>query len=191
MTGAVLIDFRKAFDSMNHSLLLKTLYALAIVDQEYEWFTDYLKGRPQFVGFQGAFSDAESICVGVPQGSILGPLLFLLHVNDLPTVARKFSMLMYADDTVLFYFGKVAATIEKSLNEDLDLIGSWLYKNSLFLNAVKTEAMLLGTHARLSDADFGITFKGQPIKRVFEFKYLGVIFDEHISWNSHVKYVLS
>ena len=100
-------------------------------------------------------------------------------------------MLMYADDTVLFYFGKVAATIEKSLNEDLDLIGSWLYKNSLFLNAVKTEAMLLGTHARLSDADFGITFKGQPIKRVFEFKYLGVIFDEHISWNSHVKYVLS
>ena len=191
MTGAVLIDFRKAFDSVNHSLLLKTLYALAIVDQEYEWFTDYLKGRSQVVGFQGAFSDAESICVGVPQGSILGPLLFLLHVNDLPTVARKFSMLMYADDTVLFYFGKVAATIEKSLNEDLDLIGSWLYKNSLFLNAVKTEAMLLGTHARLSDADFGITFKGQPIKRVFEFKYLGVIFDEHISWNSHVKYVLS
>ena len=140
---------------------------LAIVDQEYEWFTDYLKGRPQVVGSQGAFSDAESICVGVPQGSILGPLLVLLHVNDLPTAARKCSMLMYADDTVLFYFGKVAATIEKSLNEDLDLIGSWLYNNSLFLNAVKTEAMLFGTHARLSDADFGITFKGQPIKRVF------------------------
>ena len=191
MTGAVFIDFRKAFDSVNHSLLLKTLYVLAIVDQEYEWFTDYLKGRPQVVGFQGAFSDAESICVGVPQGSILGPLLFLPHVNDLPTVARKCSMLMYADDTVLFYFGNVAATIEKSLKEDLDLIGSWLYNNSLFLNAVKTEAMLFGTHARLSDADFGITFKGQPIKRVLEFKYLGVIFDEHISWNSHMKYVLS
>ena len=135
MTGAVFIDFRKAFDSVNHSLLLKTLYALGIVDQEYEWFTDYLKGRTQVVGFQGAFSDAESICVGVPQGSILGALLFLLHVNNLPTVARKCSMLMYADDTVLFYFGKVAATIEKSLNEDL--IGSWLYNNSLFLNAVR------------------------------------------------------
>ena len=182
MTGDVLIDFRKAFDSVNHSLLLKRLYALGIVDQEFEWFTDYLKGRTQVFGFQllGAFSDAKSICVGVLQGSILGPLLFVIHVNDLFAVARKCSTLMYADETVLFYFEKVAATIEKSLNEDLDLIGSWLYNNSLFLHAVKTEAMMFGTHARLSDADFGITFKGRPIKRVFELKYLGVVFDEHI-----------
>ena len=182
MTGDVLIDFRKAFDSVNHSLLLKRLYALGIVDQEFEWFTDYLKGRTQVFGFQlqGAFSDAKSICVRVLQGSILGPLLFVIHVNDLSAVARKCSTLMYADDTVLFYFEKVAATIEKSLNEDLDLIGSWLHHNSLFLNAVKTEAMMFGTHARLSDADFGITFKGRPIKRVFELKYLGVVFDEHI-----------
>ena len=88
-------------------------------------------------------------------------------------------MPMYADDTVFFYSGKVAATIEKSLNEDLVLIGSWLYNNSLFLNAVTTEAMLFGTHARLSDADFGITFRGQPINRVIELKSLGVIFEEH------------
>ena len=69
-------------------------------------------------------------------------------------------------------------------------IGSWLYDNSLFFSAFKTEAMLFGTHARLSDPDFGITFKGRPIKRVFEFKYLGVVFDEHFSWNSF-EYVLS
>ena len=124
MTGAVFIDLRKAFDSVNYSLLLKKLYALGIVDQEYEWFSDFLKGRTQVVGFQGTFSDAESTCIGVPQGSILGPLLFVLHVNDLPTVARKCSMLMYADDTILFYSGKVATTIEKSLNEDIDLMGS-------------------------------------------------------------------
>ena len=191
MTGAVFIDFRKAFDSVNHSLLLKKLYVVGIVDQEFEWITDYLKGRTQDFGFQGAFSDAESICVGVLQGSILGPLLFVFHVNDLSAVASKCSMLMYADDTTLFYSEKVAATIDKSLNEDLDLLESWLYNNSLFLNVVKTEAMLFGTHARLSDADFGITFKGRPIKRLFEFKYLGVVFDEHIYRNSHVKYLLS
>ena len=72
------------------------------------------------VEFQRASSDAESLCVGVPQGSILGPLLFAVHVNGLPITARKCSTLRYADDTVLFYSGKVAATIEKSLNEDLD-----------------------------------------------------------------------
>ena len=83
MTEAAFIDFRKAFDNMNCSLLLKELYALGVVDQEHEWFTDYLKGRTQVVGLQGAFSDAESVCVGVPQGSILGSLLFELHVNDL------------------------------------------------------------------------------------------------------------
>ena len=103
----------------------------------------------------------------MPQGSILVSLLFVLHVNDLPTVARKCSELMYADDTVLFYSEiKVAATIEESPNEDLDLIGSWLYNDK-----VKTEVMLLGTHARLSDVDFGLTFKGRPgIKRVFLFR---------------------
>ena len=86
---------------------------------------------------------------------------------------------------------QINATIDKSLNEYLDLIGSWIYNNSLFLNVVKIEAMLLGTYARLSDADFGITFKGQLIKRVFEFRYFGVAFDKHTSWNSHVKYLLS
>ena len=114
--------------------------------------------------------------------------LFVLHVIDLPTIACRCSMQMFADDAVLFYSGKVAATIEKSLNEDLDLIGSWLYIISLFVNAVKAEAMLFRTHARLSDAYFGITFK-DPLS-VFEFKYLEVVFDEYISWNSHVKYVL-
>ena len=94
----------------------------------------------------------------MPQGSILVPLLFVLHVNDLPTVARRCSELMYADDTVLFYSGiEVAATVEESSNEDLDLIGSWLYNDK-----VKTEAMLFGTHARLSDVDFGLTLKGRP-----------------------------
>ena len=108
MTGAVFINFRKAFDIVNHSQLLKNIYALGIVDQEYDCFTIYLSNRTQVVRFQGSFWDSESICVGVPQGSIIGPLLFVvLHVNDLPTIARKCSMLMYADATVLFYSGRL------------------------------------------------------------------------------------
>ena len=86
---------------MNLSLLLKKLYALGIVDQEYEWFTDYPKGRSQVVGFQGARSDSESICLCVLKGSILGRLLFVLHVNDFPTVARKCNMLMALSYSIL------------------------------------------------------------------------------------------
>ena len=122
----------------------------------------------------------------------ISPLLFVLHVNDLPRVTRHCQVLMYADDTVAFYSGKLALTIESKLIEDLDIIGSWLRNNSLFLNVTKTEAMLFGTQARLSQVtDFRVTFNANPIKRVSEFKYLGVLFDEKISWNAHVNYIIS
>ena len=121
---------------------------LGIVDQEYEWFTDYLKGTTQVVGFQGARSDAESICVGVPQGSILGRRLCVLHVNYLPTVAPKCSMLMTLSYSIL----------ERSL----------LHSRKVSLK-ILTEAMLFGPHARLSDADFGITLMGRP--RPYRYKY--------------------
>ncbi|CAB4032232.1 Hypothetical predicted protein, partial [Paramuricea clavata] len=142
MTGAVFIDLSKAFDSIDHSILLKKLFSMSIVGREHEWFADYLRGRTQIVDYQGTFSDQEAVIVGVPQGSILGPLLFVLHVNDLPSVIRHCQILMYADGTVVFYSGKIASTILRKLTEDLDVIGSWLCSNSLFLNVTKTEAML-------------------------------------------------
>ena len=129
---------------MNLSLLLKKLYGLGIVDQGYEWFTDYLKGRTQVVGFQGARSDAESICVGVSQGSILGCPLFVLYANDLPTVALKCSMLMALSYSIL-----------KTL----------LLQSKKVSVKILTEDLLFEPHARFSDADFGITFKGRPRPR--------------------------
>ena len=137
------------------------------------------------LGSRELFQTLNLFVLVCPKDPFSDLFLFVLHVIDLPTIACRCSMQMAA---VLFYSGKVAATIEKSLNEDRDLIGSWLYIISLFVNAVKAEAMLFRTHARLSDAYFGITFK-DPLS-VFEFKYLEVVFDEYISWNSHVKYVL-
>ena len=98
MTGAVFLDFKKAFDSVDHSLLLDKLYNLGILDREHEWFANYLDGRKQIVDYQGILSAANSVEVGVPQGSILGPLLFVLHVNDLPNAICHCSVLMYADD---------------------------------------------------------------------------------------------
>ena len=116
--------------------------------------------------FQGVSSDPEGVAVRVPQGSILGPLLFILHVNDLPDAAVQCSVLIYADDTVLFYSAKQASAIEEKLNEELASIRRWLHENSLFLNIAKTEAILFGTAPRLLDIDsFSITLMVLKLNR--------------------------
>ncbi len=122
LTGALFIDFRKAFDSIDHSI--NKLSALGIVDHELVWFEDYLDNQNQIVWYQGVYSEAEYLTSGVPQGSILGPLLFVLYVNDLPSVVRNCKILMYADDTVLFYPDSDVAVIQQKLNDDLKLIGT-------------------------------------------------------------------
>ena len=105
-------------------------------------------------------SNPEEVSIGVPQGSILGPLLFILHVNDLSQVVTKCSILMCADDTVLFFSAKQASIIEETLNKELAEIDQWLCKNSLFINVSKTEAMLFGTTPKLCGIDsFSINVK--------------------------------
>ena len=112
LTGAVFIDLRKAFDTGDHAVLLDKLSNLGILDKEHGWFTDYLSNRTQVVAeFQGVTSAPEAVSTGVPQGSILGPLLFILHINDLPEVVSECNILMYADDTVLYCSSSQASVI--------------------------------------------------------------------------------
>ena len=186
------IDLRKAFDTVNHDVLLDKLTEIGVLGHERDWFSHYLMNRTQSVEFQGVTSCPVGISVGVPQGSILGPLLFLLHVNDLPGMTSECSILMYADDTVLFCSSPQAFLIANKLNNELREIERWLFDNSLFINKTKTEAMLFGTAQRLSNADsFDIHIDGKQIKRVSEFTYLGVVFDERLSFNGHVKKLIS
>ena len=126
LTGAVFSDFRKAFDTVNHDLLLQKLSYMGVLDKKLAWFKDYLHDRTQVLDFQGVSSDLEPISIGVPQGSILGLLLFMLHVNDLLNVVNRCSMLMYADDTVLFYPASKVDALQERLNEELKAIECWL-----------------------------------------------------------------
>ena len=117
LTGAIYIDLSKAFDTISHSVLLNKLPTYGITDGELVWFTDYLFLREQSVEINGTFSDAFPVYTGVPQGSILGPLLFLLHINDIDGCLKHSSIITYADDTVLFTSSKSVDDIEKKRAE--------------------------------------------------------------------------
>ena len=135
--GAVFIDLSKAFDTVSHSCLLNKLPSYGINNKERHWFTDYLFSRMQSVQFKGALSDANPIFSGVPQGSILGPLLFTIHFNDVHTPLQSTSIITYADDTVIFTAAKDLESIQRHLSEDCHNLSSWFRDNELVLNLKK------------------------------------------------------
>ena len=192
LTGSVFIDLRKAFDTVDHETLVTKLETFGIADIELTWFREYLSNRKQVVAVENELSDLGCISTGVPQGSILGPLLFVLLMNDLPDRLNLCSTLMYADDTVLFYSSKDIQDIETVLTRELKVVSTWLTENNLYLHKDKTESVLFGTGARLSKVtNLDISVNGNLIKRKSQYTYLGIVLDETLSFNAHVKYVLS
>ena len=125
LTGAVFIDLRKAFDTVDHARLLSKLPAYGIIGRELRWFESYLFNRKRFVVFDNIRSDVESIVCGVPQGSILGPILFSLLINDIGLQLEKCSVILHADDTVIFPPGKNSAVVAEKLNHDLTTLGNF------------------------------------------------------------------
>ena len=189
-TSFVFIDLSKAFDTVSHSCLLNKLPSYGIVNKELQWFTDYLFSRTQSVQFKGALSDANPIFTGVPQGSILGPLLFSIHFNDVHTPLQSTSIITYADDTVIFMAAKDLDTIQRSLNEDVNNLFSWFRDNELVLNLKKgkTECMGEGTAKRLNSLngkELSISINGTMINTTSSYKYLGVNLDPSLNLGSH------
>ena len=191
LTGAVFIDLRKAFDSVDHEILISKLESYGLRDIELDWFRNYLTDRKQLVSLGKEISDPCLITSGVPQGSILGPLLFVLFVNDLPIVLERCQILMYADNTIMYFAASNAQEISSTLTSELAKVNDWLVHNSLFIHQGKTECVLFGTGSRLANANLSVNIDGQEPTRVAEYKYLRVILDESLSWNAHVNYLIS
>ena len=138
MIGMVMIDFRKAFDLVDHTLLLKKLKYYKISEEAISWFSSYLLGRKQKVFVNNVLSESENIICGVPQGSILGPLLFLIFINDLPLEINNVLTDLDADDTTLYYIDKSQACIEQQLQTALHKLSEWCKENGMLINTTKT-----------------------------------------------------
>ena len=137
LVGAVFIDLSKAFDTIGHEILLSKLPSYGIRNTELTWFTDYLFSRKQLVNFDKCSSKKESVLCGVPQGSILGPLLFMICFNDFHTCLRHAKTIKFADDTVLYFSHTDFHVIENCLNDDMEHVFEFLTENKLILNAKK------------------------------------------------------
>ncbi len=179
-TGVVYVDLHKAFDTVDHSVLLSKLPAYGIQHEELEWFKNFLFNRKQYVKYDGVNSDERPVTNGVPQGSILGPLLFLLHVNDIGLEIKQCKMLLYADDKVIFYSDKDPKKIEGIINEQFNYVINWLEYNNLTINLKKrkTEAVLYGTKKKLSNSsEISIMAGTRKVENSTVYEYLGVLMD--------------
>ena len=138
----ILIDFRKAFHTVEHSILVDKLYHYGIRGNALQWFNNYLTNRYQYLKHNNTPVDMKKITWGVPRGSILGPLLFLLYINDIASVSSVLSSILFADDTTLFCSSKNLQELTAIVNNELGNIMQWLNANKLSLNIDKTNFML-------------------------------------------------
>ncbi len=189
--GVVFLDLKKAFDTVNHPILLRKLSAIGVSDESNVWFKSYLENRSQKTKIGNCLSDSNTITHGVPQGSILGPLLFLIYINDLCDVVELCGTSMYADDTAVFYLGSDVEEVRLCMQHDMQAISYWMYQNRLSLNVKKTKLMMIGSRQRLRNVPtFNLSLNGQRIDTVTRFKYLGLVLDPHLCFNMHIDSVV-
>ena len=186
-TCVILLDFRKAFDTVNHQILLRKLEKYGIRGNVLEMFQSYLTNRVQFVYVNGYESDKMQIKCGVPQGSCLGPTLFSLYINDLPDITN-FRIRLFADDTVLVMTSNDLQQLKKAANDEILKIEKWLLHDKSTLNYSKTNYMLFSPQKECGK-DFFLSINGQNIHRTAEAKYLGVYLDEKLKWDSHIQHL--
>ena len=187
---AAFIDLRKAFDIVNHVILLKKLCKYGIRGVNLLWCTHYLTERIQQTLANGCLSDKLSVCCGVPQGSVLGPLFFILYVNDVNEAILGTDIQLYADDTVIFDAGLNVNDVAQTLQPALDKFSNWCHANKLSLNASKTKLMAFGTRQRVKKCkDVVVNLEGTMLQLVPPYKYLGFQLDSTLSFNYHVNSV--
>ena len=190
-TLGVSIDLSKAFDTVDHSILLKKLELYDVTDRNHSWFKNYLSNRKQFIPINNEENtELETITCGVPQGSILGPLLFLLYVNDLKNASNLLDPIIYADDTNLFLTHKDISYLFKTANLQLERINQWFISNKLSLNVSKARHSFFHKPSKRDDIPLllpKLNINNSEIERSECLKFLGILLDENLCWKEHIK----
>ena len=176
--------------TVDHGILLRKLELYGIKGNALKLVKSYLSHRTQLCRVNSSISSKRTITCGVPQGSILGPLLFLIYVNDLPQCFDKARPRLFADDTNLTASSETITDVESIMNSELANLKEWLISNKLNLNVAKTEFMVIGSKQMLNktkDTEVNIKIDNRNIKQVFECKTLGVNVDQHLSWKNNTE----
>ena len=188
LVGIMFIDLSKAFDSIDHSLLIAKLFAYGFDRISLQWFTNYSSNRQQRVILDHVYSDWSIVMRAVPQGSVLGPLLFIIYMNDLPTVLQHSHINLFADDIALYVIHSDPCTVQTYLNHDLSLIFQWVTSNGFKVNVSKSQLLLLARrHRRNELSSIQIFLAGNLIQPKSCVKYLGVLVDSDLAWTEHIQ----
>ena len=189
-TIGIFLDLSKAFDTLDHQILINKLSQYGIRGAANLWIKSYLENRKQYVVFNDHQSPTAVIKCGVPQGSILGPLLFLLYINDLPRVSPILKFIMFADDTNIIFSHNDSKLLETKLNKELHVISDWFKLNKLSLNIKKTNFMVFkNKYNPLASPSIKVKIDNKEIEQVKVTKFLGILIDDDLSWKSHTSHI--
>ena len=191
MALGVFIDLKKAFDTVDHTILLKKLEHYGIRGPAIALLGSYLSNRKQYVCYDGFESEKGQVQCGVPQGSVLGPLFFLLYVNDMVRASNEMDLVLFADDTNIFCVGKTHTELFEKANRGLRAISRWFRCNKLTLNLKKTEYVYFGGPGGRQVPIGGLKIGDEAVRRVHGARFLGIWVDEGLRWSGQIEKVRS